>query len=171
MDTNNFKVRLDAPYPQIVNASPNPKTVAVLKDLNAGRNGELTGIFQYFYQHVLSEKPSADIAKIFEEIAIVEMVHSELLSEATLAFGGNPVNDDSKGIFFNASYPNYTQKLVDMLNANIQLEEKTIVDYSASISLVDNESLKSLFARIIEDEKLHLQIFKDLRASVKFFSL
>ena len=37
--------------------------------------------------------------------------------------------------------------------------------------VLENQSLKDLFARIIEDEQRHLEIFKTIRDSVEFMSV
>ena len=51
---------------------------------------------------------------------------------------------------------------------NIKAEEEAIRNYELGIDLVQNESLKLLFERIIKDEKKHIEIFKMLEKSVKF---
>ena len=42
--------------------------------------------------------------------------------------------------------------------------------YNQAIENVDNQSLKALLKRIIEDEKLHIKILTHLRDNVKFMS-
>ena len=57
-----------------------------------------------------------------------------------------------------------------MLEQNIIAETRAIENYSNAINKVSNESLKALFARIIEDEECHIKIFKYLKDSVQFLS-
>lgn len=171
MNFEHLKVRSNTPYPKITGATDNPKIVAILKDLNSGRFGEITAVLQYTYQDIVCGSNSAEIAKIFEEIAIVEMLHSELLGDAIKDFGGNPVYQDGKGQWFSSGYVNYSTKLIEMLDANITAEKKAILDYTNAITMVDNQSLKALLQCIIEDEKLHLQAFKEIKENVKFFSI
>lgn len=171
MDIKDIKVRLDSDYPQIVNAADDPKVVAILKDLLSSRQGEIAGILQYFYQSRIANSTDEDVARLLEEVSIVEMGHMELLMNAIVMFGGTPIYNNSRGQYFNASYINYSIKLKDMLDNNIVAEQSAIQDYTNAQRLVSNQSLKDLFARIIEDEQIHLQTFKKLRDSVSFLSI
>ena len=171
MEITNIKIRGNTPYPQIINANNDARTVQVLKDLLSSKEGEITGIMQYFYQASIAKQTNQDIADILEEISIVEMEHMELLMDAIIAFGGNPTYSNSQGQPFNANYINYSTKLKDMLDANISGEEQAIKNYYKAQQLVSNMSLKELLARIVEDEQLHLQAFKTLRNTVGFLSL
>lgn len=171
MELKDIKVRMDAEYPEIVNADNNPKTVLVIKDLLSSRQGEITAIMQYFYQSRIANNVEDEISRILEEISVVEMGHMELLMNAIIDFGGTPFYNNSRNQPFNTTYVNYTTKLKDMLDADILGEQTAIRDYTNAQQLVSNESLKKLFARIIEDEQLHLQIFKRLRDSVSFLSV
>ena len=44
-------------------------------------------------------------------------------------------------------------------------------NYKKAIDMVNNQSLKNLFLRIIEDEKLHIRVFNYLRDNVRFMSM
>lgn len=166
-----IKVRADLPYPEIKDANKDMKTVAVLRELLAGRDGELAAVLQYIYQSRIANLSEVEIANIFEEIAIVEMQHTEKLMDAILAFGGNPQYSNSYGQYFSAGYINYSQKLKEMLEANIKGEQDAIKDYSKAVQSVQNSSLKDLFNRIILDEQIHLKIFEKLLNNVKFLMI
>ena len=58
-----------------------------------------------------------------------------------------------------------------MLNNNIYGEEATIKSYTNAINKVSNQSLKDLFARIILDEKKHIEVLKTIKDNVHFLSL
>ena len=171
MEINNIQIRLNSIYPEIKGANNNPQTVGILKDLLSSRDGELVGIMQYIYQSRLASKVESEVSQLLEEIAVVEMEHMELLMDAIIAFGGTPKYDNSRGQMFNAGYINYTDKLKSMLEANIAGEERAIADYSRAQKMVENQSLKDLLNRIIEDEKLHLNAFKTIYKTVKFLSI
>ena len=171
MNLENIQVKVDKPYPEIVNAKEDFHTVAILKNLANDRNSELKAILQYTYQSVISDKIDEEIAMIFEEIGIVEMTHLDMLMHAIVDFGGNPKYEDAHGMMFSTSAINYSTKLSEMLENNIRGEQMAIEAYSSAISKVQNESLKQLFARIIEDEQRHIEIFKDIRRTVEFLSI
>lgn len=168
MELKELKVRSNAPYPAITDAINNAKTVRVIKNLMSGYDSELRAVLQYFYQSSLSYQIQPEISRILEEISVAEMKHLELLSHAIVDFGGNPTYDNAQGYFFNTEAVAYATKLKDILDINIKSEEIAIRDYTNAINMVENQSLKNLFKRIIEDEKIHLEIFNYLRNTIKF---
>lgn len=171
MNFEEIEVKINKPYPEIVNAEEDMNTVAVLKNLANSRFGETAGVMQYIYQSVIADKSDMDIAKIFEEIGIVEMLHLDMLMHAITLFGGVPKYEDSQGNFFNTANLNYSMKLKDMLDNNIKAENMAIENCRMAISRVSNRSLKDLFERIIEDETRHLEIFKQIKDRVQFMSV
>jgi len=171
MNFEDVEVKINQPYPEIINAMPDRETVAILKNLATSKSGELGGILQYIYQSVVSNIVNEDISSIFEEIGIVEMMHLEMLMNAIVSFGGTPKYEDAMGNPFNVSNINYSLKLKDMLQTNIKDEQQAIEDYSKSINRVKNESLKSLLERIKLDEERHLQIFNKILNNVTFMSV
>ena len=171
MNFEDIVVKLDKPYPEIVNTTEDRETVSILKNLATSKSGELNGVLQYIYQSVVSNKINKEISSIFEEIAIVEMIHLNLLMNAIVSFGGVPRYEDGLGNQFNTTNINYSFKLKDMLQNNIKDEQIGVSDYSRAAERVKNESLKSLLNRIKMDEELHLQIFKNILNNVTFMSV
>ena len=171
MNFEDIEVRINKPYPEITNAKEDFSTVAILKNLANTRAGELRAVLQYVYQSVVADKTDETIAGIFEEIGIVEMMHLDMLMHAITSFGGTPIYEDAQRNSFNTNLVNYTVKLSDMLDNNIQGESLAIENYKQAITRVDNKSLKELFARIIEDEKRHIEIFKRIKENVRFLSI
>ena len=171
MNLSEIEVRVNKPYPEIENAQEDFTTVNVLKNLANSRIGEIAGVMQYIYQSVIADKTDEEIASIFEEIGIVEMMHLDMLIHAISEFGGVPRYEDAIGNSFNSANLNYTMKLKEMLENNIRAESMAIENYQMAIDKVKNQSLKDLFARIIEDEKRHLEIFKSIRDNVRFMSI
>ena len=53
MNFDDIKVRIDKPYPEIVNATDDYETVGILKNLANSRAGEFRASSQYIYQSVL----------------------------------------------------------------------------------------------------------------------
>ena len=171
MNFGDIEVKVNKPYPEITDVQEDMQTVAVLKNLAFSRVGELGGVLQYIYQSVIADKTKEEIAEIFEEIGVVEMVHLDMLMHAITLFGGNPKYEDAQGNYFNTAQINYSMKLREMLDNNIRAENVGIENYKMAINKVKNQSLKDLFARIIEDEQRHLEIFKRIRDNVEFMSV
>ncbi len=171
MNLENIEVKLNKPYPEIINAKEDRNTICVLKNLLSSRVGKLVAVLQYSYQSVVADDINNEISEILEEISIVEMMHMELLMNAIKAFGGLPKYEDCQGNYFNANNIFYSMKLKDMLEINIAGESRAIEEYNNAIKKVNNESLKNLFKRIIEDEELHVKILKQIKNNVEFLSI
>lgn len=171
MNFKDIKVKIDKPYPTITDATDNVQTVAILKNLANSRMGELRAVLQYVFQSVVADSVEEEIASIFEEIGIVEMLHLDMLMHAITDFGGTPEYNDSQRNAFNTNLVNYSLKLNEMLDNNIQAESMAVENYRQAIERVENQSLKDLFARIIEDEEQHIKVFKKIRDSVRFLSI
>ena len=171
MNLSEIEVKVNKPYPEIKNAEEDIVTVNILKNLANSRVGELAGVMQYIYQSVIADKTNEEIAGIFEEIGVVEMMHLDMLMHAISDFGGVPRYEDSQGNFFNTANLNYSMKLREMLDNNIRAENVAIENYTRAVERVSNQSLKDLLNRFIEDEMCHLEIFKKIRDNVQFMSV
>lgn len=148
---------VNLPYPKITGMLY-PQDVRCIVDDYSGREGELTAITQYIYQQYISHSFDEELAETLLQIAIVEMHHHELLGEAIVQAGGDPLMGGST-CFWSGSNVNYTKNPIAFLRNNIQAEYRAIAAYRRSIACVRNESLKELLARIIMDEELHIEIF------------
>ncbi len=171
MNFQDIEVRINKPYPEIVGAVDDSNTVAILKNLANSRIGEMVASSQYVFQSVVADKTNEEIAEIFEEIGVVEMMHLDMLMHAISDFGGVPRYEDANGNYFNTANLNYSLRLADMLDNDIRAETIAIDNYMLAIDKVKNQSLKDLFARIIEDEQRHIEIFKKIKNNVEFMSI
>ncbi len=171
MDLSNYQVKLSENYPEIEGATNDPYTVGILKNLAFSKMGELGGVLTYIFQSNIADKTDDDLGELFEEIAITEMLHLNLLMHAITKFGGIPKYENENGVSFNTAAINYTMKLKEMLENNIMGEQEAIRAYGDAARRVKNESLKDLFMRIIKDEELHLETFRRLKDTVQFLSI
>lgn len=146
------------PYPDIKVEKENIEYAELLSYPYAGLVSEDTATHLYMYQSFILD---GEISNILEKIAIVEMHHLELLAKTIKLLGLNPeykVND----IYWNANYVNYNNNLKDILKINIEAETLAIKNYKNLIKVIDDKYVKELLRRIIIDEEIHLQIFKNL---------
>lgn len=155
------KVKNQLPYPQIEDATNDPQAVEVLKKLYCSRKSETTAVLQYMYQHFIAGSNAKEIAKIFADIGVVEMHHMDLLAEAIVMFGGDPVYCDF-GAYWSGRWVNYCKNLEQILRINLQDEIDAMYNYKTAAQIVSNKSLQKLFARIALDEELHADILRNL---------
>mgnify|MGYP004459367797 FL=1 len=151
-------------YTKILDAKPENHTINILADLLSGKDGELCAIMQYFYQIAMTS--DKELKRLLEEIDRDEMMHARLLADAIVQFGGIPYLCNQYNKFFTTEYLDYAMNEREFLITDIRDEEKAIKSYEKAIEMVDNESLKTLFGEIMEDEKMHL---KKLREQLERF--
>jgi len=152
-----------APYPKVEDGD-DPATVALLKEDYAGAEGELSGVLQYVYQHMMSEGDES-FANAMLQIAIVEMTHLDMLGDAIKALGGSPTFDNGK-FYWDTSNVDYAAGLQEMLQANINAEKTAIANYGKHAAQTANVFVKALLERIIKDEELHLRFFEETLAGL-----
>lgn len=160
-----YETALTTPYPSTLTDQPNYSDARCLVESYGGRTSETTAVLTYIYQHYILADDYPDIADLMLDVAITEMHHHELLGEAIVHNGGDPVIGGLKG-FWNGSYVNYAKNVKTILIKNIAAEKAAIRDYLLDIKCVKSTELKQLIQRIILDEELHIALFEEALASL-----
>lgn len=161
-ETQNSIFESNEPYPEITAGLRNQKDIRTLKVLAFGRDGELTAILTYIFQHTVLPNDLGTLKEILRQIAIVEMKHYEALSEAVVKLGGTPTLTDGKGNVWTGRNVSSITNPKRILETNAKGEREAIAAYNRAARETENESLSLLYKRIVEDEKLHLEIFEKL---------
>lgn len=152
-------------YPELKVECKNINYANLLLQDYAGSVSELTAVNLYIFQNISSMNEFKDYSKFIKNIAIVEMKHLHLLGETIKLLGVKPVYTNSLcpcGQFWTGAYVNYTNRILDMLLEDIKSEKQAIINYEKHICLIKDRYIRKLLARIIEDEKLHLKLFKEM---------
>ena len=153
-------------YPKILDIEPNFNYAKILMESYAGRVSEDTAIHLYLYQSLSSEDVWEEYSKIMLKISEVEMIHFRLLGSAIVKLGGLPVigsiGKDKIMRLWSSDYVNYELTLKEMLEIDIEAESNAIKDYEHILTLIKDPNIIKLIERILEDERIHLAIFKQL---------
>lgn len=158
------------PYPEIRVERPNLEYAKILLSDYAGEVSEDTAIHLYLYQHLVSDDIWNYYSDIIEHISIVEMRHLEILGKLIKLLGLDPdfvSLKDNKLVSWNAKFVNYETDLNKMLDIDISSETKAIENYRCHYELIGDRYIRENLLRIIEDEEVHLKIFKDLKGLIK----
>lgn len=158
-----MKYYVDKPYPPIKVEEKNENYARLLLKNFAGEISEDTAIHLYIYQTLILKDDNKDLADTLKRIAIVEMHHLDMLGEVIKLLGVKPVYGTMIDNYFkpwSGAYVDYTIGLKEMLNIDIENEETAIRNYQKSIELIEDKYIRKLLERIIEDEMLHIKIFK-----------
>lgn len=162
-----MKCRVDKDYPEVRVEGENKFYAELLLDDYAGINGELSAITRYIFQDFNFFKKYPKLAEVMAKISMVEMKHLELLGKTIKLLGVDPefkfkVNSTYLYLYWNASYVNYDTIIDCMLRENILSEQNVINNYRYHISIINDKYIKKLLERIIEDEEVHIECFKQL---------
>lgn len=125
-----------------------------------GRNGETTAVLQYVYRHYIFKGVDEELSSMMRGIAIVEMRHHSLLGSTIVKCGGTPYIGTMRE-FWTGRAVSYAKDIRLALSSDIQSEKAAIDSYGRTMGCLQNESIKRLVARIIEDEKVHLRLLED----------
>ena len=152
------KYRVDLPYPDVIITHKNTHNAQFISGAYAGRGSEMTAISQYTFHHFYNGEYPA-VFNAYKYITYVETIHLRLLGGLIQQLGLIPkfVNYET-GMYWNGSYPNYSTNLKAILAADLQGEHDAVAHYKRLIDLIPNESITSLFRRIILDEEMHIKI-------------
>jgi bacterioferritin len=122
------------------------------KTLDWGIGHEYTVVLQYLFHSYMTKNTEAK--KQLEDQAINEMQHLGWLSEEMVSGGGKPIIEHTK--------PDQSTRTADMLKADIKIEKEVAEVYDKAAGEVDDTGLKELLIRIRDNEKYHIEVFKDL---------
>lgn len=156
--------RSPLPYPKIKIKEKNRFFAREILSNVGGKVSEMSAVALYFYSHLLT-KSHPKIAEAFHHISITEMKHLEIFGELSLALGADPrlwsrANLGMK--YWNAGFANYPcgNDVKVILNVSLKSELEAIEKYTHQMRIIKNENIREILGRIIEDEKLHVVIFK-----------
>lgn len=153
--------RAQKPYPEVEITKTNEEYAKMLLDAFAdGAPAEMTAITQYFHHYLVM--PNPDIANLELCIALVEMEHLEILGEIIEALGGNPRYWRANKSYWSGGNVAYgvEQDTAELLRLDIEAEKVAIIAYERLIEEIDDPCIKKVLRRIVEDEKVHLKLFR-----------
>lgn len=154
------------PYPEIKVTMPNQYYASILMNDYAGGVSELTAIMQYLYSNFIINGSNINIAKLFENISINEMLHLEILAELINLLGGNPIYEGSYNNVWNGNNVFYSKNIKEQLEYSIKIEKDAINNYINDISIINDPYIKNILKRIILDEEVHIKLFEETLASL-----
>jgi bacterioferritin len=125
----------------------------IIELLRMDMMGEQQAIIQYL-NHAYAMEEGALPAEV-EAIAREEMYHLDWLADQITELGGDPAMEREPVDF---SPGTASQQMLK----NVNLEQVAINQYREHIALIDDEKVRRLLARILHDELVHQEQFRDL---------
>ena len=162
---------LNEKFPTTDGIGSDAYSLAVISPAYASSTGELNAVLQYIYHSLNFDRQGMkEIAETLEGIAIAEMIHLKLLGKTISALGASPIycqNPPTAFNFYSTKYVAYSRDLINMIEDDIMAEKHAICQYSKMLSRLKNEQVKAIVSRILGDEKLHLEAFKEILNKLK----
>jgi len=154
----------DLPYPSVNELQKDVKSGQIISFAYASLKSELTAILQYVYHHFHFGDIDKDASETLLGISLAEMKHLDLLGEAMLKLGVNPVyiQCPNSKLYFNTSTVSQSTTPQKMLMDDIEGELEAISNYKKMLFILENERVSALIQRIVLDEQLHIEKLKEL---------
>lgn len=134
---------------------PNGYYEGLVTNLYSGSEGEVLTFMQEMYQANIVfpfEKEQYEfLKKLYED----DIVHAKRLAEILVLMGGDPKYINIRNIWLSGKSVDYVKSYKQILYTNLELKEKTIIDYKTTISKINDNNINSILSLNLEDEILH----------------
>ena len=160
-----FQFSADKPYPEIQIEEQNKQYACAMLSNVGDCSSEMSAVSMYFYNSVIAKDQYPEIAQCFHKISVVEMHHLHIFARIAWLLGADPrlwCCSRGRTNYWSASSNPYTGHILTMLENAIYGEQETIEKYQMQMEYIKDENIVANLLRIIEDEKIHIEIFHDL---------
>ena len=151
-------------YPSLKSLEKDPVSARIISAAYATSSGEVNASLQYIYHSINFSCRDAEVrAQLLKSIAIAEMMHVNMLAEALMRLGEQPVYSfcpPAHYNFYSTKFVAYSRTLRNMVEDDIMSEKYAIYGYERMLPRLKNSTLRTLICRILEDEQLHLESLK-----------
>ena len=153
------------PYPSLNAIKRDYRIAKIICEEFAGSHSELESITQYSYFYFnfyrLKDKSTCEL---LQKIRLCEENHFQTLGEMLVKLGVDPVLTavpPFKCDYFSTSYLSYSKTPAKMLKDALCLEMTSIARYKVMLTLIDQDEVKGVIERILDDELLHQVALKE----------
>lgn len=159
-------IMVELPYPEIRVREKNQTYANLLSIDYCGATSELSAITQYINNENRLSCEKCPIAKTILGIAMAEMMHLQKLGELIFLLGGcvdfTARQRNGKEQMWTPQYITIPEEGRKMLLADIEAEKAAINQYRMHISMIKDNHVNAVLARIIKDEKYHIMLLETL---------
>ncbi len=159
-------IMMDLPYPAIRVREKNQEYANILSFDYCGSVSELSAITQYINNENRLSCGRCGLAKTILGIATAEMIHLQKLGQLIFLLGGTidfcVRNRGGKRQLWTPQYLNIPENIRKMLLADIEAEKAAINQYRRHMSMIKDNYVNAVLARIIQDEEYHIMILQVL---------
>ncbi|MDD7148104.1 MAG: ferritin-like domain-containing protein [Lachnospiraceae bacterium] len=158
-------LRQPFPYPPMQVREKNQYYADLLTVDYCGSVSEMTAIMQYLHGQNYLSCSQCPKAAVILGIAMAEMIHLQKLGQMILLLGGRldySVRTCSGPMFWTPQYVNFAEREDEILSVNIDGERAAINQYRKHMSMIGDDCVTALLARIIQDEEYHIMLLQEM---------
>ena len=137
---------------------PNGYYAGIVTNLYSGNEGEVLTFMQELYQANIvfpfEKEQYTFLKKLYED----DLIHTTRLSEILVLMGTDPKYLKINNTWLSGKNIDYVKSFKQILYTNLELKEKTIIDYKTAISKIDDNNINLILTLNLEDEILHKNI-------------
>lgn len=157
---------MELPYPPIQVKEQNREYAELISIDYCGAVSEMSAITQYINNENRLSCEHCPLAQTILGIAMAEMMHLQKLGELIHLLGGTVdfVARAPKGgqKMWTPAYLRLPEQAGQMIQVSIEDEKKAISQYRMHMSMIKDEYVDAVLARIIRDEEYHILILQGM---------
>ena len=143
-------------YPKIKVLRKNAYYAGILQNLLFGSEGIFIFLMQINYQMAILNDFNKNYVDVLNFINNLQIKFYKALSQAIIMCGGDPIFANSQGKWITGRQVDYIKDFKQIVNYNIEIKEKSLIDLKFAFSKIDNIEIKNLLKLLIKDEEVVL---------------
>ncbi len=157
------------PWPPVRVERPNPLYAAEMLSNLGACDSKMSAAALYFYNSTVLSDAEPAFSGIFHRISIVEMHHLEIFARLAHLLGADPrlwSFSSSSPCWWSPACNRYPTRLPALLQNSLACEQNAVLKYRRQAARICDAYLADLLNRIVLDEQLHMEIFRQMLAEV-----
>lgn len=134
---------------------PNGYYEGIVKGLYAGNEGEVIAFLQEMYQANIVFPFEKEQYEFLKQLYQDDIEHTKRLAEILVIMGADPKYLNVQNMWISGKSIDYVKSYKQMLYCNLELKEKTIIDYKTAINKISDKNINMILNLNLEDEILH----------------
>ena len=134
---------------------PNGYYQGIITNLYAGNEGEVLTFLQEMYQANLVFPFEKEQYEFLKKLYQDDIVHAGRLAEILVLMGGAHKYLTAQNMWISGKSVDYVKSYKQILYTNLELKEKTIIDYKTAINKINDKNINLILSLNLEDEILH----------------
>lgn len=159
-----------SPYPPLCIERPNPAYAAEMLSNLGACCSEMSTVSLYIYNSTILTDRNPEYAQIFHKLGMVEMHHLNIFSHLAHMLGADPrlwTCSGKRPCYWSPACNRYPMQPEPLIRNSLQGEQDTILKYRRQAAQICDAHVVDLLNRIILDEQLHVQIFREMLEDVR----